>query len=116
MKAQDEHHYWVYIVGSISGTLYVGVTSNIDLRMAQHKAGTFDGFSKKYGCNRLLYIEQYSIVRSAIAREKELKGWRRVRKIALIEVENPGWEDLAADWGKPIQPPAWAVRREQYLK
>ncbi len=112
MKRQEDHHYWVYIIASSSGTLYIGVTSNIDLRVAQHKSGRFDGFSKKYECNRLLYLEKYSVVQTAITREKQLKGWRRERKIALIERENPGWLDLAADWGKPMALPEWALRKD----
>jgi putative endonuclease len=101
--------YHVYILGSLSGTLYVGVTSNLRNRVWQHKNHTFAGFSAKYGVDRLLYCEQYSYSEHAIAREKQLKGWRREKKIALIAKENPKWEDLSREWFVAI--PSVFVRR-----
>ncbi len=68
---------YTYIMGSNTGTLYIGVTSEFDTRIRQHKNGSFEGFSKKYGCTRLLYYECCDDIRTAIAREKQLKGWRR---------------------------------------
>lgn len=97
-----EYHFWVYIVGSNSGTLYVGMTNDITLRVKQHKEGLIEGFTKKYGCDRLLYYEHHQYVRNAIRREKELKGWRRSRKIALIESQNPRWADQAENWGSEL--------------
>jgi putative endonuclease len=91
--------FWVYIVASISGTLYIGVTNNIERRAFEHREGLINGFSKRYGCKRLVYFEEFSDIRSAIDREKRLKGWTRKRKIALIESINPKWEDLGKDWG-----------------
>ena len=98
-----DHKYWVYIVASLTGTLYLGMTNNIDRRITEHKDGTFQGFTSKYACNRLVYWESFDDVRKAIDREKQLKGWRREKKIALIKKVNPHWKDLAKDWGQPIQ-------------
>ena len=94
-----EHRYWVYIVASFSGTLYIGMTNDLEVRVRQHKSGEIEGFSKKYGCNRLVYYELFQDVRRAINREKQFKGWRRNKKVALIESSNPRWEDLAEKWG-----------------
>ena len=88
-----------YIMGSTSGTLYIGVTSEFDTRILQHKNGTFEGFSKKYNCTRLLYSEKYDDIRTAIAREKQLKGWRREKKLNLIRTSNPEFKDLAEKLG-----------------
>jgi len=90
--------YYVYIVASLSGTLYIGITSNLERRMVEHKEGLIPGFTKQYGVIRLVYFEVYSDVRNAIRREKQLKGWRREKKIALIRSKNPGWKDLARQW------------------
>jgi putative endonuclease len=93
------HEYWTYIVASLSGTLYIGMTNNIERRMREHKSGEFEGFASEYKCNRLVYLEGFDDVRYAIDREKQLKGWRRSKKIALIQSRNPRWEDLAEKWG-----------------
>ena len=90
---------YTYIMGSLTGTLYVGVTSELDVRVRQHKNGTFEGFSKKYGCTRLLYYEEHEYIGTAIAREKQLKGWRREKKLNLIRTLNPQFKDLAEKWG-----------------
>ena len=97
------HDYYTYIVSSRSGTLYIGVTNNIERRMRQHKSGEFDGFASKYHCNRLVYLEKYDDIRKAIGREKQLKGWRREKKIPLIEKLNPRWADLAESWGAEMR-------------
>jgi putative endonuclease len=89
-----EHHYYVYILSSKSRTLYIGVTNDLFYRMEQHRNGEFDGFTKKYKVNRLVYYERFQYINSAIGREKQLKGWLRERKIALIEENNPTWEDI----------------------
>jgi putative endonuclease len=88
----------VYILGSISGTLYVGMTNNLYRRIWQHKQHEIEGFTKEYGVDRLLYWFSFDDVRNAIDGEKQLKGWRREKKIALIESMNPGWEDLSRGW------------------
>ena len=94
--------YFTYIVASRSRTLYIGVTSNLEQRIWQHKNKAHEGFTASYNCNRLVWFEQYRNVGAAIAREKELKGWRRARKIELVEETNPSWSDLSESWGQPI--------------
>jgi putative endonuclease len=91
--------YWVYfLTNHPHGTLYIGVTNSLQRRIGQHKSLARDGFSKRYGLNRLVYFEEFRDVRNAIARETELKGWLRKRKIELIKMNNPLWRDLASDW------------------
>ena len=90
-------------MASSSRNLYVGVTSNLEQRVKQHKEGSFSGFTSRYRCHRLVWFERYSWVGQAIAREKELKGWVRARKIALIQQENPTWVDLSDEWGTKIK-------------
>ena len=94
-----DHEYFVYIVCSRSGTLYIGMTNSIYRRALQHKRGKIEGFASKYGCDRLVYYESFDDVHKAIGREKQLKGWARAKKIALIESKNPRWEDFAEKWG-----------------
>jgi putative endonuclease len=99
----NEVMYYTYIVASRSRNFYVGMTSDIEGRVWQHKNGIFEGHSKKYNCNQLVWFERHPFVLGAIAREKQLKGWSRVKKIWLIERENPSWLDLSADWGQPVK-------------
>jgi putative endonuclease len=99
----QDRWYCAYIVASRSRTLYVGVTGQIEVRMLQHKNKTFAGFSAQFNCNRLVWYEKYSDVTRAIAREKQLKGWSRSKKLALIHKLNPTWIDLSEDWSKPIK-------------
>ena len=94
-----DHEYFVYIMGSLSGTLYIGMTNSMYRRAVQHKAGEIEGFSSKYHCDRLVYYESFDDVHKAIGREKQLKGWSRAKKIALIEAKNPRGEDMAEKWG-----------------
>jgi putative endonuclease len=101
-RVPKDHEYWVYVIASASGTLYVGMTNDLGVRVRQHKAGEIDGFSKRYHCDRLVYYESYDWVHRAIGREKQLKGWRRSKKIALIESKNPRWKDLSEGWGKDL--------------
>jgi putative endonuclease len=90
--------YFTYIMASRSHTLYIGVSGDLHKRVFQHKWKEHDGFTARYNCDRLVWFERYQEVREAIAREKELKGWRRSKKIALIESANPAWVDLSRDW------------------
>jgi len=90
--------YYVYIIASKSGTLYVGVTSNIKQRAYQHKNHLLPGFTDKYNVDRLLFVEKFGDAPSAIQREKQIKAWRREKKVHLIDSENPRWNDLSADW------------------
>ena len=98
--------YWVYILASKAhGTLYIGVTNSLERRVWQHRAKTIQGFTQRYGVTRLVHFEEFRDVNNAIARETQLKGWLRSKKIALIQKENPLWSDLAADWfDAPIKP------------
>ena len=91
--------YFVYIItNQPHGTLYVGITNSLNRRTWQHKTGTYEGFSKHYGLKHLVYHEDFRDVRDAIAREKQLKGYSRTKKVALIAEQNPLWHDLAAGW------------------
>ena len=94
----DRRVFYVYIMASDSGTLYVGVTSDIEGRTFQHKSGSIKGFTKKYEVTRLLYYEEFDDVYLAIAREKEIKKWRREKKVTSFEESNPGWVDLSKNW------------------
>ena len=90
--------YWVYIMANMHRTLYVGVTNDLQRRVLEHKSHAIAGFTSKYGLDRLVYCESTASVAEAIAREKQLKGWLRRRKVALIAGVNPCWEDLASSW------------------
>ena len=92
------HEYYVYIVANISRTLYIGITNDLLRRIYEHKAKLIDGFTRRYNIGMLVYFESTSDVNAAIAREKQLKGWRRERKVALIEAMNPRWLDLSTEW------------------
>jgi putative endonuclease len=87
--------YVVYLLASRPrGTLYVGVTNDLIKRVAEHRSGLMEGFTKKYGVKRLVWFEQTESIEAAIAREKQIKKWNRAWKIELIEKSNPGWRDL----------------------
>jgi putative endonuclease len=98
-----ERHYYTYIMASLSRRVYVGVTNNLIRRTLEHKQARVLGFAEKYRINRLVYVESFQYVRYAIAREKEIKGWRRSRKVALIEEGKP-------DMGGRNSTGWWAVR------
>ena len=87
-----------YIMSSQRQVLYIGVTSNLEGRVFQHKTHTFKGFTTKYNVNSLVYFERYATIHAAIGREKEIKAWRREKKTALIESSNPRWRDLSCGW------------------
>ena len=93
-----EKTYYVYIMSSQRRVLYVGITSNIEQRSFQHKTHTFGGFTARYNVTSLVYFERYGSVLTAIRREKEIKAWRREKKLALIESTNPTWRDLSYGW------------------
>ena len=93
-----QEYYYTYIVASRSHTLYTGMTGNLSGRVFAHKRKLHEGFSATYNCNRLVWFQQFADPRRAIAREKQLKGWRREKKIALIEKCNPAWADLSEGW------------------
>lgn len=87
--------YCVYILASRSRALYTGVTNDIERRLQEHRRGSVPGFTSRYKIFRLVYCENFGDVRDAIAREKEIKGWRREKKIQLIQYRNPSWQDLS---------------------
>jgi putative endonuclease len=86
-------------MASDTGTLYIGVTNNLHRRVLEHQQGLVEGFTKKYKCNKLVYFEHTTDVNSAIMREKEIKKWRREKKINLIKKDNPGWRDISDELG-----------------
>jgi putative endonuclease len=90
--------YYVYIMSNRSKTLYTGVTNDLMRRVYEHKNKLVEGFTKKYNITRLVYFEETNDVPSAIAREKQIKGWLRSKKITLIESKNPKWKDLSEGW------------------
>ncbi len=90
--------YYVYIMTNKSRTLYTGITNDLERRVYEHKQKLFEGFAKRYNITKLVYYEVTSDVRAAIEREKQIKGWLRRRKIALIEAVNPQWSDLSERW------------------
>ncbi len=94
-----DKNYYVYILASKqNGTLYIGVTNNLERRMYQHKNKLIEGFSKKYCVDKLVHFEMTNDIISAIKREKQLKKWNRKWKLELIEKENPKWKDLSEEW------------------
>ncbi len=96
--------YFVYIMTNRSKTLYTGVTNNLMRRVREHKEGTASQFTKKYKLDRLVYFERFEDIHNAIEREKSIKGWLRIKKIALVVSINPTWRDLSEEW----------YRRHQY--
>ena len=94
-----ERDFYTYIItNKRNGTLYVGVTNNLERRMFEHKQRLHDGFAKRYGLDRLVYFEHTDSITDAIYREKQIKSWLRIKKLQLIEIENPQWIDLSKDW------------------
>jgi putative endonuclease len=93
-----ERHYYVYMLASRTRRLYVGMTNDLERRVWQHQTRANDGFTSQYNIERLVWHESTSQVLDAIAREKQVKSWRREKKIELIEADNPSWADLARDW------------------
>lgn len=90
--------YSVYILASRSRTLYTGITNSLMRRMVEHRELRVSGFTSRYRIYRLVHVETYMDGRVALRREKEIKSWRRERRVALIEAENPTWSDLAEPW------------------
>jgi putative endonuclease len=93
--------YYVYILASDFGSLYVGVTNDLERRILEHRCKLVEGFTKKYNLTKLVYVEECGEVLDAITREKQIKGWRRAKKVALIESLNPGWHDLGDGLSDP---------------
>jgi putative endonuclease len=106
MRAMHPGNYFTYIMASRSHTLYIGVSGDLHKRVFEQKWKEHDGFTARYNCDRLVWFEAHQDVVKAIEREKQLKGWRRSKKIALIEKTNPVWVDLSKDW-YDVEPADW---------
>jgi putative endonuclease len=98
MYLSRERFFFVYIMSNRSKTLYTGVTNNLLRRVWEHKQALGSEFCKHYKLDRLVYFERFQYVNNAIAREKQIKGWLRSKKIALVVSQNPTWNDLSAEW------------------
>ena len=96
----SRHAYYVYIMASKSRVIYVGVTGFLMARALRHRAGEGGAFTRRYRVDRLVYFQSFYNIGDAIARETEIKKWRREKRVALIEERNPTWEDLAEGWGE----------------
>jgi putative endonuclease len=96
---------YVYILASSFQRLYIGIATEIEIRISQHKNGSYpDSFTSRYKINKLVYFERFARIPEAIASEKQLKRWSRIKKLRLIIAQNPTWQDLSPEWGKPISP------------
>src|SRR5688572_13647585 len=102
--------YWVYIMASHSRCVYIGCSSNLPRRVMQHRIGYYRGHTSQYRIDRLVWYEQAPHARAMVQRERQLKGWLRARKVALIEASNPAWRDLACELGLPPRPPRGRLR------
>jgi putative endonuclease len=102
---KPEQLAYVYILANSFKKLYIGVTTDLMHRITEHKSHKYpQSHTAKYNINKLVYFERFTTATAAIQREKQLKGWLRTRKLELIISTNPLWQDLSADWGKPIPP------------
>jgi putative endonuclease len=108
IKRRFQRCFIVYILANLKGLLYVGLTDDMRRRMIEHKSGTFDGFTKKYKIDRLMYLETYSYLKAAEKRELQIKKFRREKKIALFVDSNPGWKDLTPEIFQSIGIPRYA--------
>lgn len=93
-----DRRYCVYIMANKTGTIYVGITNDLERRVFEHKNGLFRGFTKRYQIDLLVYVEEFQYIEDAINREKQIKAWRREKKNNLIENLNPKWLNLSRDW------------------
>lgn len=107
------HRYFVYIIASLGRLLYTGMTNNLTKRVGDHKEGTLEGFTSHFRECRLVYWESFDDVRKAIDREKQVKRWRREKKIRLIETFNRDWHDLSLTWGREATTTAWSLDSPQ---
>ena len=99
MRQRNVHHDYLYLMtNEWRNVLYTGVTNSLERRVWQHKQGVIKGFTRQYNCHLLVHMENYRQISDAIAREKQIKGWSRAKKNALVESTNPKWQDLAATW------------------
>jgi len=116
-RAVDEEYAYVYILANGFKKLYIGITTEIEIRVRQHKEKVHpDCHTARYNIDQLVYFEKFVDIEAAIAREKKLKGWLRIRKIQLIVAANPTWKDLSADWGKQMQLYRWTDEDDRKSK
>ena len=108
--SKREHPYYVYIGASRTHVLYCGMTNSVQRRIEEHRRSSIPGFTQIYQCNRLVWFERYQYVRNALDREKQIKGWRREKKIWLIEQTNPTWADLSEAWRQGTAGPSTTLR------
>jgi putative endonuclease len=110
---REQKTYFVYIMTNRSKTLYTGITGNLIARVRRHKLGIGSAFTSRYKLDRLVYFERFEDVHNAIEREKDIKRWLRMKKIALIVSVNPEWRDLSAEWFErhPFEPDGEAIQR-----
>ncbi len=108
--AKREHHYYAYIVASRTHVLYCGIINNLRRRVTEHRDAATPGFTETDRCNRLVWFEHYQYVGDALSREKQIKRWRREKKIWLIEQMNPTWADLSDAWTKETAGPSTSLR------
>jgi putative endonuclease len=108
--SRQEHGYYVYLVASRSHVLYCGITNNLPRRVEEHRLGKVEGFSATYKCDRLVWFERFQYVGNAIAREKQIKRWRRAKKVWLIEQANLKWDDLSEEWRTETAGPSTSLR------
>ena len=99
----EQRLYYVYIMASRTHVLYIGITGDIEARANQHREHRNKGFSDDYNCERLVFFERFGDPGTAIKRETQLKKWRREKKLALIQKQNPTWQDLSEVWRTPIK-------------
>jgi putative endonuclease len=111
MRKPNRFSVYIMTNGPRSHVLYTGVTGNLDRRVFEHKNRLLPGFTSRYGLDRLVYFESFVDPDAAIDREKQIKAWRRSKKIRLIESMNPLWHDLAQHWGESYQPGIMATPR-----
>jgi putative endonuclease len=93
--------YYVYILASASRVLYTGITNNLTRRISEHKRKTVPGFTQRYNVTQFMHVEIFRDIRTAIAREKQIKAWSRAKRVALIDSNNPKWKDLSDEWLRP---------------
>src|SRR5258706_15112911 len=98
MGRRIDYNFYVYITANRWHTIYVGVSDDLHRRVWEHRTKSVPGFTTRYEVDRLVYFEHFTDIRDAIAREKQIKGWKRFKKLALVHSMNPEWKDLAADW------------------
>ena len=96
--------YFIYILANPARMLYVGITNDLGRRVYEHQSKTLAGYTRQHAISRLMYFEVTNNVQAAIAREKQIKGWIRAKKVALIEAHNPAWADLSAGWYDEVIP------------